>query len=75
MTEAASDLTPAPIPAPASGDAVAPWRILCVDDEANILSALRRLFRQNGYQISVVLKFSNDIRNEIAAVPSSAGFR
>ena len=53
MTEAASDLTPAPIPAPASGDAVAPWRILCVDDEANILSALRRLFRQNGYQISV----------------------
>ena len=31
----------------------APWRILCVDDEANILSALRRLFRQNGYQISI----------------------
>jgi response regulator RpfG family c-di-GMP phosphodiesterase len=33
--------------------AEAPWRILCVDDEANILSALRRLFRQNGYQISI----------------------
>ncbi|MCP5267863.1 MAG: response regulator [Zoogloeaceae bacterium] len=29
------------------------WRILCVDDEPNILSSLRRLFRQNGYQISV----------------------
>ncbi len=25
--------------------------ILCVDDEANILSSLRRLFRANGYQI------------------------
>lgn len=34
-------------------DAAPPWRILCVDDETNILSALRRLFRQNGYQISI----------------------
>lgn len=33
--------------------AVQPWRILCVDDEANILSSLRRLFRSGGYQISV----------------------
>lgn len=31
----------------------APWRILCVDDEANILSSLRRLFRQNGFSISI----------------------
>lgn len=27
------------------------WKILCVDDEPNILSALRRLFRQAGYQV------------------------
>jgi response regulator RpfG family c-di-GMP phosphodiesterase len=29
----------------------APWRILCVDDEPNILSSLRRLFRTQGYQV------------------------
>lgn len=29
------------------------WRILCVDDEPNILSSLRRLFRQAGYQVIV----------------------
>lgn len=51
MTETASGLTPPPATTPAPADA--PWRILCVDDEANILSALRRLFRQNGYQINV----------------------
>lgn len=39
--------------APAETSTDTPWRILCVDDEANILSALRRLFRQNGYQISI----------------------
>lgn len=38
-----------PPPAPAA----APWRLLCVDDEPNILSALRRLFRQSGYQVTV----------------------
>jgi len=53
MTAAASDLTPPPAATPASGEATAPWRILCVDDEANILSSLRRLFRQNGYQIAI----------------------
>jgi len=26
------------------------WTVLCVDDEANILNALRRLFRQHGYR-------------------------
>ncbi|MDA0191736.1 MAG: response regulator, partial [Proteobacteria bacterium] len=31
----------------------APWRLLCVDDEPNILSALRRLFRQGGYDVVV----------------------
>ncbi|MET0963636.1 MAG: HD domain-containing phosphohydrolase [Noviherbaspirillum sp.] len=31
--------------------AQAPARILCVDDEPNILSALRRLFRGEGYQV------------------------
>ena len=29
------------------------WRVLCVDDEANILSALRRLFRPHGYAIVI----------------------
>jgi response regulator RpfG family c-di-GMP phosphodiesterase len=29
------------------------WRLLCVDDEPNILSSLRRLFRGAGYQIAV----------------------
>ena len=29
------------------------WRILCVDDEPNILSSLRRLFRQAGYQVLI----------------------
>jgi response regulator RpfG family c-di-GMP phosphodiesterase len=31
--------------------ASAPPRILCVDDEQNILSSLRRLFRAHGYQV------------------------
>lgn len=30
-----------------------PWQVLFVDDEANILSSLRRLFRSSGYQIRV----------------------
>jgi response regulator RpfG family c-di-GMP phosphodiesterase len=29
------------------------WRMLCVDDESNILSALRRLFTKHGYQVTV----------------------
>lgn len=29
------------------------WRLLCVDDEPNILSALRRVFRQAGYQVRI----------------------
>lgn len=29
------------------------WRVLCVDDEPNILSALRRLFRPSGYAVTV----------------------
>ncbi|MDQ5916731.1 MAG: hypothetical protein QG584_2625, partial [Pseudomonadota bacterium] len=51
---AAAPITP-PLTAPPAIDATpdAPWRILCVDDEANILNSLRRLFRQHGYQISV----------------------
>ncbi len=31
----------------------APWVVLCVDDEPNILSALRRLLRSGGYQVLV----------------------
>ena len=38
---------------PSAPVAPAPWRLLCVDDEPNILSALRRLFRAEGYQITV----------------------
>lgn len=34
-------------------DEVPAWRVLCVDDEANILSALRRLFRPCGYAVTV----------------------
>jgi len=30
-----------------------PWRVLCVDDEQNILSSLRRLLRPHGYQIQI----------------------
>lgn len=29
------------------------WRLLCIDDEPNILSALRRLFRPHGYEVTV----------------------
>lgn len=37
-----------------SGTSLAqPWRLLCVDDEANILSALRRMLRPQGYQVTV----------------------
>jgi CheY-like chemotaxis protein len=31
----------------------ASFTLLCVDDEANILSALRRLFRPHGYTVLV----------------------
>ena len=38
---------------PVSGRADAPCAVLFVDDEANILSALRRLFRPQGYVIHI----------------------
>ena len=34
-------------------DELTPATILCVDDEPNILSALRRLFRPKGYKVLV----------------------
>jgi response regulator RpfG family c-di-GMP phosphodiesterase len=38
---------------PAGAAAPAPvWRILCVDDEPNIVAALRRLFRGTGYSVT-----------------------
>lgn len=37
----------------ASGAEEAPWNLLCVDDEPNILSALRRLLRPHGYQVTI----------------------
>lgn len=36
-----------------SGAEEAPWNLLCVDDEPNILSALRRLLRPHGYQVAI----------------------
>ena len=38
-------------PAPETRDAAISPSILCVDDEPNILSALRRLFRSQGYKV------------------------
>ncbi len=40
---------PEPPGAPPGG----PWTVLCVDDESNILSALRRVLRGAGYQVLV----------------------
>jgi len=40
-------------PAPLNAATDAPFTLLCVDDEANILSALRRLFRPAGYRVLV----------------------
>lgn len=36
-----------------SGAEEPPWNLLCVDDEPNILSALRRLLRPHGYQVTI----------------------
>jgi response regulator RpfG family c-di-GMP phosphodiesterase len=36
-------------------DVVKPAKILCVDDEPNILSSLRRLFRSKGYQVLIAV--------------------
>lgn len=38
-------------PNPPEAPAAPPFTLLCVDDEANILSALRRLFRPAGYRV------------------------
>lgn len=43
--------SPGPVNAPA-GQASAP-RILCVDDEPNILAALRRVFKDSGYSVRI----------------------
>lgn len=40
--------TPLAAPAP---DAPPAWTVLCVDDEPNILSSMRRLFRGTGYRL------------------------
>lgn len=63
MNADTDDLTAAPAPAmppphsvqPAAGvgsEAAPAWKILCVDDEPNIVAALRRLFRGSGYEVS-----------------------
>ncbi len=41
-----------PLPRP-EADSERPARILCVDDEPNILTALRRLFRPLGYEVLI----------------------
>lgn len=38
-------------PDQAAAAAPAAWTLLCVDDEPNIVSSLRRLFRGNGYRV------------------------
>jgi len=43
-TDTATALAPEPAVPPS-------WTVLCVDDEPNILSALRRLFRGSGYRV------------------------
>jgi response regulator RpfG family c-di-GMP phosphodiesterase len=60
-----NDLATAPLPeaavdsmpdsAPGSAQEPTPWTVLCVDDEANIVSALRRLFRGSGYRVFTAL--------------------
>ncbi|HOB46924.1 MAG TPA: response regulator, partial [Zoogloea sp.] len=45
-------MMPAPSAAPSAASAPT-FTLLCVDDEANILSSLRRLFRPHGYKVLV----------------------
>ena len=52
---------------PASPEAVemaeaVPWRILCVDDEPNILATLGRLFRKQRYRISTATSGAEGLR-------------
>lgn len=47
----AAVLAPGPDTGPTPAEAAPPaWTVLCVDDEPNILSALRRLFRNSGHR-------------------------
>jgi len=47
LTESASEASAEPV-----ADApLAEWSVLCVDDEPNVVSALRRLFRGTGYRV------------------------
>ncbi|MCT7656598.1 hypothetical protein MBH78_22120 [Oceanimonas sp. NS1] len=46
-SQAVDDLTPAPIPA-RSGDRLAGLRVLCVDNEADILTAMESLLTRWG---------------------------
>ena len=54
MTELTTDMQPATADAAHSEThSEAPPTVLCVDDEPNILSSLRRLFRPRGYRVLV----------------------
>jgi response regulator RpfG family c-di-GMP phosphodiesterase len=41
---------------PLSAATIAPLTILCVDDEANILNAMRRLLRPHGYNVLTAVR-------------------
>ena len=77
MNTDTDDLTAAPAPAmppphsvqPAAGvgsEAAPAWKILCVDDEPNIVAALRRLFRGSGYEVGQPVRLS--VRNKKTGV-------
>lgn len=57
---------PEPLPKPTLSDAEAPGastpRILCVDDEPNILASLRRLFKNKGYAVRIADNAATGLR-------------
>src|SRR3989344_5643854 len=64
-------------PAAGMGSEAAPaWKILCVDDEPNIVAALRRLFRGSGYEVSTANSgahaHAGDERRRVARADSPA---
>ena len=54
-----------------AGTTQQPGRILCVDDEPNILSSLRRLFRAQGYQVLTAESGSAGLKIHFVSPPSS----
>lgn len=50
------------MPNPVEATEAAPWRILCVDDEPNILATLSRLFRKQRYRVSTATGGAEGLR-------------